>query len=91
MLGTKEPKREFSHFKYLKKAAVCKLENYSRYLEITKNLNNSFLNIGTGKDIKIKDLALLIAYKFNFKGEIIWDSIKRDGTPRKLLEISKIN
>ncbi len=89
--GTGEPKREFLHVDDLAEAAIYILENYSKYLVITKTLNTSFLNVGTGKDIRIKDLALLIADKFKFKGEIIWDSTKPDGTPRKLLNVSKIN
>ena len=48
------------------------------------------LNVGTGKDIKIKDLAYLIAKKIDYKGEIIWDSSRPDGTPRKLLDVSRL-
>ena len=53
---------------------------------------NSFqwLNIGTGKEISIKDLAIKIAEIFKYEGEIIWDLNKPDGTPRKRLNISKI-
>ena len=48
------------------------------------------LNIGTGKDISIKDLAHKIAYLTEFKGEIRWDKSKPDGTPRKKLDISRL-
>ena len=51
----------------------------------------NFLNVGMGKDISIKDLAFKIAKACNFKGRIIWDDSKPDGTPRKLLNISRIN
>ena len=50
-----------------------------------------FLNVGTGKDISIKDLAYLVANKIGYKGEIFWDPSKPDGTPRKLLDISRIS
>jgi GDP-L-fucose synthase len=49
------------------------------------------LNIGTGHDLSIKDLSKLIANAAGFKGEILWDSSKPDGTPRKVLDISKIS
>ena len=51
--------------------------------------SSNFLNVGTGKDLSIKDL-LLISKITSFKGEIKWDSTKPDGTPRKLLDISRI-
>ncbi len=49
-----------------------------------------FLNVGSGEEISIKNLAELIAKEVGFKGEIIWDRDKPDGTPRKLLNIEKI-
>ena len=51
----------------------------------------NLLNVGTGKDISIKDLAKKIASIIDFKGEIIWDKSKPDGTPRKLLDVNRIN
>ena len=59
-----------------------------------KNLhdkNLSFLNIGTGKDLTIADLAKMISEIVGFKGEIVYDHSKPDGTPRKLLDVSRIN
>ena len=50
-----------------------------------------WLNIGTGIDISIKDLVQKISNEFIFKGEVIWDKSKPDGTPRKRLDISKLN
>ena len=50
-----------------------------------------FINIGTGKDLTIKELALLIKEITGFKGELKFDSTKPDGTPRKLLDVSRIN
>jgi len=52
---------------------------------------NGFINIGTGKDLRIKELAELIKEIVGFKGEIEWDTAKPDGTPKKLLDVSRIN
>ena len=51
----------------------------------------SFLNIGTGVDISIKELAEKISNKVNYMGKIRWDKTKPDGTPKKLLDVSRIN
>ena len=51
----------------------------------------SYLNIGTGKDISIKELAEKIAYLTDYKGEISWDKSKPDGTPKKQLDNTRIN
>ena len=51
----------------------------------------SFLNVGTGKDISIYDLATLIAKKIGFKGKIAWDNSIPDGTPKKQLDVRRIN
>jgi GDP-L-fucose synthase len=51
----------------------------------------NLINIGTGKDIAIKDLALLIKRVVGFEGELIFDASKPDGTPRKLMDVSKIH
>jgi len=56
-----------------------------------QEIRNTHLNIGTGEDISIKDLALMIKTKVNFKGNLIFDTSKPDGTPRKLTDVSKIN
>jgi GDP-L-fucose synthase len=52
---------------------------------------NQFVNIGVGKDISIKDLALLISEVIGFKGSIKFNTVKLDGTPRKLLDITRLN
>jgi GDP-L-fucose synthase len=59
--------------------------------DMAKLCNDYFVNVGTGKDVKIKDLAILIKDIVGFKGEITPDLTKPDGTPRKLLDVSKIN
>jgi GDP-L-fucose synthase len=53
--------------------------------------NLSFLNIGTGKDLTIAELAKMISEIVGFNGEIVYDQSKPDGTPRKLLDVSRIN
>ncbi|WP_303317371.1 GDP-L-fucose synthase [Flavivirga abyssicola] len=80
--GTGEPKREFLHVDDLAAASFNLMQNYS--LDIS-------VNIGTGTDISIKNLAELIKKIVDYKGEIIWNNDKPDGTPRKLLDVSLIN
>lgn len=80
--GTGTPKREFLHVDDLADAVV--------YL-MNKNINDEILNIGVGKDISINELAQLIKDIVGFEGQIINDTKKPDGTPRKLLDVSKIN
>ena len=91
--GSGSPKREFLFVDDLAEACIFVLENVSNKNKNLYDLNNNFngiLNIGTGLDISIKELALLIASNIEYKGKIIWDSSKPDGTPRKLLDISKL-
>ena len=92
--GSGSPYREFMHSDDLGSAVLFALENWdpnSTNAPIDEFGNPlTFLNIGTGKDISIKDLAYLIANVTGFKGEIIWDKSKPDGTPKKLLNIDKI-
>jgi len=80
--GTGSPKREFLHVDDLANAVVYALEN---------KLDRSLYNIGSGEEVSIKELASLIKNITGFKGEIIWDKTKPDGTPRKLLDSSIIN
>ncbi len=82
--GTGSPFREFLYVDDLADACVFLMEKYD-YREI-----GEFINVGTGKDITIKDLALMIRDIVGFRGEIVWDSTKPDGTPKKLLDISRI-
>ena len=92
--GTGTPMREFMHVDDLGEAASFVLENWNPNL-ISSPKNNegkplTFLNVGTGKDISIKDLAIKIASINNFLGEICWDHDKPDGTPKKQLDISNL-
>ncbi len=84
--GTGRPKREFLYADDLAEACVFLMEKYS-----AKELGNKTVNIGTGKEISIKQLTELVAKTVEFEGEIKWDSEKPDGTPRKLLDVSKLH
>ena len=93
--GTGTPRREFLNVDDLADACLFVLENwdYQSYSS-PKDINGEllpFLNVGTGKDISIKELAILISELVGFRGNIIWDDSKPDGTPKKLLNTSRIN
>jgi GDP-L-fucose synthase len=80
--GTGNPLREFLHVDDLAKAILICLESYD---------SPEHINIGSGSEISIKDLADKISKAANYSGEIVWDNSKPDGTPRKVLDISRIN
>ena len=90
--GSGNPKREFLHVDDLASASIFILENFS-FIQNNHPKNNfpDFFNVGTGKDICIRDLAYLVAKKIGYEGDILWDSSKPDGTPRKLLDISRLS
>ena len=83
--GTGSPYREFLYVDDLADACKFALENWKPSRKDIK-----YLNVGTGNDIKIKEIAEIISKKCGYNGKIIWDSSKPDGTPKKLLDISKI-
>ncbi len=93
--GSGTPLREFLHVDDLGDAAVYCLENWhpssKNSLKDECGIALNHLNVGTGKDISIKQLAKKIAEFCEFKGEIIWDKTKPDGTPKKQLDTSKIS
>ena len=80
--GTGAPKREFLFADDLADACYYLMQNYNEA---------GLVNIGTGEDISIKDLALLIKKIVNYQGEIRFDTSKPDGTPRKLMDVSKLH
>jgi len=80
--GSGTPLREFLHVDDLAEGVVFSMEN---------NLEESLYNVGSGEEISIKELALLIQKIVGHKGEIIWDSTKPNGTPRKKLDSSRLN
>ncbi len=93
--GTGSPLREFMHVKDLAEAIIFCLENWDPSEKNAPKDKDGyplhFLNVGTGKDISIFDLARKISTFVGYKGEIIWDKTKPDGTPKKQLNIKKIN
>ena len=80
--GTGTPLREFLHSDDLAEACIFLMENYNDF---------GHVNVGIGEDISIKDLALLIKKIVGYEGNLVWDTSKPDGTPRKLMDVSKIN
>ena len=79
--GTGSPRREFLHVDDLADACLFLMENYNE---------PGFVNVGTGVDVTIKELAEMIREIVGYEGEIRWDTSKPDGTPRKLMEVSKL-
>jgi len=80
--GSGMPKREFLHVDDMANACLFLMKNYD---------SSEIINIGTGEDVTILELAHLVAEAAGFKGRIEFDATKPDGTPRKLLDVSKIN
>jgi GDP-L-fucose synthase len=79
--GSGNPRREFLHVDDLAAAIEICLESYDSEMH---------LNIGTGEDLTIKELAALISELTGFTGEILWDITQADGTPRKVLDITRV-
>lgn len=80
--GSGSPLREFLHVNDLADACLFLMESYD---------NEVFINVGTGTDISIKELALMIKDIVGFKGDLMFNTSKPDGTPRKLMDVSKLN
>jgi GDP-L-fucose synthase len=80
--GTGMPRREFLHVDDLAEACYFLLQNYNE---------QGLVNIGTGTDVSIKELAELIAAEVGYEGKLVFDTTKPDGTPRKLMDTTKIN
>ncbi len=79
--GSGTPRREFLHVDDMADACVFLMQNYS---------SKEIINVGTGEDIAIADLARLICDIVGYKGELVFDTSKPDGTPRKLLDVSRL-
>jgi GDP-L-fucose synthase len=80
--GSGSPMREFLFVDDLAAASLFLMENYDGKLQV---------NLGTGKDLSIKELSEIVAEEIGFQGRTTWDASKPDGTPRKLLDVSLIN
>ncbi|MBI3414658.1 MAG: GDP-L-fucose synthase [Verrucomicrobia bacterium] len=79
--GTGSPRREFLHADDLARACVFLMQNYDE---------EQFINVGSGSDITIRELAELVRRIIGFRSEIVWDTTRPDGTPRKLMDSSRI-
>lgn len=80
--GTGSPLREFLHADDLAEACYFLMENYD---------GEEFVNVGTGEDLSIKELAELVQKTVGYEGELVWNTDKPDGTPRKLMDVSKLH
>jgi GDP-L-fucose synthase len=80
--GTGKPRREFLHVDDMAAACVFLMENYD---------DSEIINVGVGKDITIRELAELPKSIVGYDGELVFDTSRPDGTPRKLLDVSRIN
>jgi GDP-L-fucose synthase len=80
--GTGTPRREFLHVDDLADACYFLLQNYNE---------QGLVNIGYGSDVSIKELAELIGAEVGYEGELLFDTTKPDGTPRKLMDTRKVN
>lgn len=80
--GTGSPKREFLYADDLAKACLYLMEHYNQ---------SEFINIGTGEDVSILELAEMVKKVIGFEGSIHWDTSRPDGTPRKLMDVSKLH
>ena len=93
--GSGSPLREFLHVDDLGEACVFVLENWSPTdKNAPKDINGNplyILNVGTGKDLSLKELSEKISLASGFKGDILWDKTKPDGTPKKQLDVTRIN
>jgi GDP-L-fucose synthase len=80
--GTGEPRREFLHVDDLADAALFLMENYDE---------EEIINVGTGEDVSIAELANMVREAVGFEGDIAYDTSKPDGTPRKLLDVTRLH
>jgi len=80
--GSGKPRREFMHVDDLARACLFLMDNYSEY---------GFINVGTGTDCTIRELAELVRETVGYKGDLVFDTSRPDGTPRKLMDVSRLN
>jgi len=91
--GTGRPKREFLWSQDMAEACVFVMENID-FPDLSKGLEevrNTHVNIGSGEEISIQDLAMAVKMVVGFNGELVFDNTKPDGTPRKLTDVSKLH
>ena len=92
--GTGSPMREFLWSEEMADASVYVLLNVDfkdTYSPNDKEIRNCHINVGTGKEISIRDVAEKVMHEICFKGQLLWDATKPDGTPRKLTDVTKLH
>lgn len=89
--GTGKPMREFLHVDDMAAASVFVMNADKTTYDDNTEVMLSHLNVGTGEDCTIAEMALTMAEVVGFKGDVVFDSTKPDGTPRKLMDVSKLN
>lgn len=92
--GTGSPMREFLWSEEMADASVYVLLNVdfkNTYSPNDKEIRNCHINVGTGKEISIRDVAEKVMHEIGFKGQLLWDATKPDGTPRKLTDVTKLH
>lgn len=92
--GTGSPMREFLWSEEMADASVYVLLNVDfkdTYSPNDKEIRNCHINVGTGKEISIRDVAEKVMHETGFKGQLLWDATKPDGTPRKLTDVTKLH
>lgn len=92
--GTGSPMREFLWSEDMADASVHVLLNVDfkdTYAEGAKEIRNCHINVGTGEEISIREVAGLVMSEIGFKGNLLWDETKPDGTPRKLTDVTKLH
>jgi len=92
--GTGSPMREFLWSEDMADASVHVLLNVDfkdTYEQGAKEIRNCHVNVGTGKEVSIREVAEMVIKEIDFKGKLLWDSSKPDGTPRKLTDVTKLH
>lgn len=92
--GTGSPMREFLWSEEMADASVYVLLNVDfkdTHSPNDKEIRNCHINVGTGKEISIRDVAEKVMHEIGFKGQLLWDATKPDGTPRKLTDVTKLH
>lgn len=92
--GTGSPMREFLWSEEMADASVYVLLNVDfkdTYSPNDKEIRNCHINVGIGKEISIRDVAEKVMHEIGFKGQLLWDATKPDGTPRKLTDVTKLH
>jgi GDP-L-fucose synthase len=80
--GTGSPRREFLHVDDLADACLFLMDAYE---------GEGFVNVGVGEDLTIRDLVELVRGVVGYEGEVVWDTSKPDGTPRKLVDVTRLH